>query len=108
MSEALWDEPENPMTGRAVNLARRALDRVAFSFKEDLDRMRGAINVGGDVVKMRAMTTAYDSHVQVVLHLAEAARRLDEQCPTCAGPSRETVGMVCGDCGRDFNEEEES
>lgn len=95
------------MTGSAVNLARRALNRVAFSFKEDLDRMREAISAGGDVVNMRALVTAYDSHMQVALHLAEAARRLDGQCPTCTGPGRTTVGLVCPDCGQDFSEDED-
>lgn len=25
------------------------------------------------------------------------------QCPTCQGPSRETKGMVCQTCGRDYS-----
>lgn len=26
----------------------------------------------------------------------------DSPCPTCSGPSRETVGMVCQTCGTDY------
>lgn len=26
----------------------------------------------------------------------------DAPCPTCSGPSRETVGMVCQTCGTDY------
>lgn len=35
---------------------------------------------------------------------AEPAARpaVDAPCPTCSGPSRETVGMVCQTCGRDY------
>jgi DNA-binding CsgD family transcriptional regulator len=34
----------------------------------------------------------------------EAARRLaDDPCPTCTGPLRETVGMICQTCGTDYS-----
>lgn len=29
-----------------------------------------------------------------------------EPCPTCSGPSRETVGMVCQTCGTDYGRPE--
>jgi hypothetical protein len=29
-------------------------------------------------------------------------QRAGEACPTCSGPSRETVGMVCQTCGTDY------
>ena len=27
----------------------------------------------------------------------------EHPCPTCTGPTRETVGMVCQTCGTDYN-----
>ena len=27
----------------------------------------------------------------------------EHPCPTCSGPTRETVGMVCQTCGTDYN-----
>lgn len=42
--------------------------------------------------------------------LGRALDRLAEEitprpCPTCQGPSRETVGMVCQDCGHDYGKD---
>lgn len=35
---------------------------------------------------------------------SEARKRAQEQrpCPTCSGPTRETVGMICQTCGTDY------
>lgn len=27
----------------------------------------------------------------------------EEPCPTCTGPTRETVGMICQTCGTDYS-----
>ena len=34
--------------------------------------------------------------------LEDAKRALDGPCPTCRGPIRETVGLVCQTCGTDY------
>ena len=34
--------------------------------------------------------------------LAAVLRALDVPCPTCSGPIRETVGLVCQTCGTDY------
>lgn len=36
-----------------------------------------------------------------------AAARWVEPCPTCSGPTRETVGMVCQTCGTDYGATDE-
>ena len=33
---------------------------------------------------------------------SESATVIKFPCPTCSGPSRETVGMVCQTCGTDY------
>ena len=45
---------------------------------------------------------AHDAQILVPItpEQADACRR--KWCPTCSGPSRETVGMVCRTCGADY------
>ena len=40
-------------------------------------------------------------------HLA-ILRALDVPCPTCSGPIRETVGLVCQTCGTDYGAQGDS
>ena len=39
-------------------------------------------------------------HLRAILDAPKGAT--ESPCPTCSGPSRETVGMVCQTCGTDY------
>ena len=43
----------------------------------------------------------------LTLTIAELRRALDVPCPTCSGPIRETVGLVCQTCGTDYGADDE-
>lgn len=38
----------------------------------------------------------------VLVNLLRQAGWVEQPCPTCQGPNRQTVGMVCQTCGRDY------
>lgn len=56
--------------------------------------------MSGDIVADLRRQAAVDT-AEIARLKAELRRRL-HPCPTCQGFSRETVGMVCQTCGRDF------
>lgn len=53
----------------------------------------------------------HDVHLALPLGVTGPSVRFDDQtvepCPTCMGPTRETVGMVCQTCGRDYGPPDE-
>ena len=43
----------------------------------------------------------------LTLTVPDVLRALDVPCPTCSGPIRETVGLVCQTCGTDYGDSDD-
>lgn len=69
--------------------------------KAERDRLHKAIT---EALAFESVLPAIATEPRRILRAALDRMTTDRQngCPTCSGPSRETVGMVCQTCGTDY------
>lgn len=92
-AEALFEQPDpDDLHGDVRRAVYTALMHCADAYERYADDCRERAHSAQELRRHR-----YD-----VEHYTDMARQAQGDCPTCSGPIRETVGMVCQTCGTDY------
>lgn len=95
------------MNAESTKFRRRAekADAAIQRVRELCERSRAVVRVGCRCCTDECSgTCGAGEPLAWDLDPADVLRALEDECPTCEGPIRETVGLVCQTCGTDYGD----